>query len=207
MSLKGKIATLFFLTSLLEYNCFTMLHSFLLYNKVNQLYIYIYPHISSLLRLPPSHPSRSSQSTELISLCYAAASHQLFILHLVVYICPCHSLTSPQLTLPPPHVLKSILYICVFIPVLPLGSSAPVVFCFLFFFRFHIYALAYSICFSLSHLLHFERQTLGPSTSLQITQFCFFLWLSNIPLDICVTSSLCIHLSVDTQVASMSWLL
>ena len=48
--------TWFFLTSLLEYNCFTMVCQFLLYNKVNQLYIYIYPHISSLLRLPPSHP-------------------------------------------------------------------------------------------------------------------------------------------------------
>ena len=35
----------FFLTSLLEYNCFTMVCQFLLYNKVNQLYIYIYPHI------------------------------------------------------------------------------------------------------------------------------------------------------------------
>ena len=39
---------------------------------------------------PPSHPpyptpSRTSQSTELISLCYAAASHQPTILHLVVY--------------------------------------------------------------------------------------------------------------------------
>ena len=45
-----------FLTSLLEYNCFTMVCSFLLYNKVNQLYIYIYLHISSILRLPPSHP-------------------------------------------------------------------------------------------------------------------------------------------------------
>ena len=44
-----------FLKSLLEYNCFTMVCQFLLYNKVNQLYIYIYPHISSLLRLPPSH--------------------------------------------------------------------------------------------------------------------------------------------------------
>ena len=49
-----------FLTSLLEYNCFTMVCQFLLYNKVNQLYIYIYPHISSLLCLSPpslSHPS------------------------------------------------------------------------------------------------------------------------------------------------------
>ena len=79
-----------------------MVSQFLLYNKVNQLYIYIYPHISSLLCLSPislSYPSRWSQSTELISLCYVAASHQLSILHLVVYICPCHSLTSPQLNL------------------------------------------------------------------------------------------------------------
>ena len=47
---------LIFLTSLLEYNCFTMVCQFLLYNKVNQLYIYIYPHISSLLRLLPILP-------------------------------------------------------------------------------------------------------------------------------------------------------
>ena len=46
----------FFLTSLLEYNCFTMVCQFLLYNKVIQLYIYIYPHISSLLLLPPTLP-------------------------------------------------------------------------------------------------------------------------------------------------------
>ena len=80
-----------------------MLCQYLLYNKVNQLYVYIYPHVPSLLRLPPSslsHPSRWTQSTELISLCYAAASHQLAILHSVVYICPCHSLTSSQLPLP-----------------------------------------------------------------------------------------------------------
>ena len=60
------------LISLSEYNCFKMLCQFLLSNKVNHLYVYIYPHIPSL---PPSlsHPSRSSQSTELISLCYVAA--------------------------------------------------------------------------------------------------------------------------------------
>ena len=46
----------FFYTSLLEYNCFTMLWYFLLYNKVNQLYVYIYPHIPSLLSLPPTLP-------------------------------------------------------------------------------------------------------------------------------------------------------
>ena len=55
-----------------------MLCQFLLYHRVNHLYAYIYRHIPSL---PPSlsHPSRWSQSTELISLCYAAASHQLSV--------------------------------------------------------------------------------------------------------------------------------
>ena len=33
-----------------------MVCSFLLYNKVIQLYVYIYPHIPSLLRLPPPLP-------------------------------------------------------------------------------------------------------------------------------------------------------
>ena len=45
-----------FFNIFIEYNCFKMICQFLLYNKVNQLYIYIYPHISSLLRLPPTLP-------------------------------------------------------------------------------------------------------------------------------------------------------
>ena len=73
---------------------------------------YLFPLVSPSLPPSLSHPSRWSQSTELISLCYVAASHQLSISHLVVYICPCHSLTSSQLPLPPPCVLKSLLYIC-----------------------------------------------------------------------------------------------
>ena len=50
-----------FLTSLLEYNCITMVCQFLLYKNVNQLYIYIYPHISSLLRLTPTLPIQPLQ--------------------------------------------------------------------------------------------------------------------------------------------------
>ena len=65
------------------------------------------------------------------------------------------------------------------------------------FSRFHIYALIYDICFSLSDLLHSVGQSLGPSTSLQMTQFRSFLWLSNIPLYICTTSSLSIRLLMD----------
>ena len=138
-----------------------------------------------------SSPSRSSQSTKPISLCYAAASHQPTILHSVVYISWCYSQLHLSFALPP-HVIKSILYVYLFIPALQLGSSVP-----FFFFRFHIYVLAYGICFSLSDLLHSVWQTLGASTSLQIVQFHFFLWLSNIPLYICATSSLSIHLLMD----------
>ena len=45
------------------------------------------------------------------------------------------------------------------------------------FSRFHVYALIYDICFSLSDLLHSVWQSLGPSTSLQTTQFCSLLCL------------------------------
>ena len=69
---------------------------------------------------------------------------------------------------------------------------------FFFSLRFHIYVLAYCTCFSLSGLLHSVRQTFTPSTSLQIPPFHFFLWLSNIPLYICATSSLSIHPMMDT---------
>ena len=51
--------------------------------------------------------------------------------------------------------------------------------------RFHIYALIYNICFFLSDLLHSVKQALGSSTSLELTQICSFVWLSNIPLFIC----------------------
>ena len=67
------------------------------------------------------------------------------------------------------------------------------------------------ICVSIWYLffsfwLHSVWQILGPNTSLQITQFHFFLYLSNIPLYICATSSLSIHLLMDILVSSNSWL-
>ena len=70
---------------------------------------YLFPLASPCLPHSLSPPSRWSQSTKLICLCYAAASHQLSILRLVVYICPSHSLTLSHLALPPPRILKSIL--------------------------------------------------------------------------------------------------
>ena len=75
------------------------------------------------------------------------------------------------------------------------------------FSRFHISALIYDICFSLSDLLHSVWQSLDPSTSQQMKQFGTFLWLSNIPFYICTTTSLSIGLLMGVQVASMTQLL
>ena len=80
-------------------------------------YIPISPPSCASLPTSLTHPFRWSQNTELISMCSAAASHQLFIQHLVVYICQCYFLTSSQLPLPRPlspqvHSLRLRLYSC-----------------------------------------------------------------------------------------------
>ena len=139
---------------------------------MNQIYVYIYPHIPSLLRLPPTLPipvlyvdTKHWADLPVLCGCFPLA---IFFTFGSVYV-PCHSLTSSELTLPPPWVLKSILYVSVFTPVLTLGSSEPL------FLKFHTYVLAYGICFSLSELLHSVWQTLGPSTSLQNSILFLFM--------------------------------
>ena len=92
-----------------------------------------------------------------------------------------------------------------FPPCYPYSCSLPffVLFClvnkivYTNFFRFPVYALIYSIRSSLSNFLHFVWQSLDPSPSLHMTQFHSFLWLSNIPLCICTTSSLSMPLLMD----------
>ena len=174
---------------------------------MNQLYVYIYTHIPSLLRLPPTlnNPPLLVDTKHWADLpvlcdCFPLAIYFTFesecmsmpLCHFV----PAYPSPSPC---PQVHSLRLRLYSCL----------APRFFgtLFIYFFRFHIYVSDYCIGFSLSDLLHSVWQSLGPSTSLQITQFLFFLWLSNIPLYICAISSLSIHLLMDTEVASMSWLL
>ena len=118
----------------------------------------------------------------------------IHFIHISVYMSiPISQFITPQ---PPPTLPLSllgvhifVLYICVSISALQTSSSVP-------FSRFHIYALIYDICFSLSDLLHSVWQSLDASTSLQMTQFRSFLWLSNIPLYICTTSSLSVRLSM-----------
>ena len=145
-----------------------MLCQLLLYDKVNQLYVYIY-----LLTLgplshptPTSHPSKSSQSTKLSYLCYTAASHQLSILHMVVYMCQCYSLSSSH-PCPQVHSLCLCLHSCP-------GYHFPrfhicVYVCVCIYIYTHIYVLIHNIFFLF--LTYFVEQTPGSSTSLQMTQF------------------------------------
>ena len=144
-------ACVFLKIDLFEYNCFTILHQFLLHNKVNQPYAYICPHIPSLLSLPPILPIPPFQviakhRADLPVLCCCFPPANYFTCG-SVYMLMLLSL-RPSFALPP-HVLKSIICVYLFIPALQRGSSVP-----FFLFRFHMYVLAYGICFSLSDLLH-----------------------------------------------------
>ena len=117
----------------------------------------------------------------------------IHLIHISVYI----SIPIAQFITPPPphHSFPPLVYICLFSTTV--SQFLPWKGVHLYHFsRFYIYALIYDICFSLSDLLHSVWQSLDTSTSLQMTQFRSFLWLSNIPSYICTTTSLFIHLSM-----------
>ena len=136
-----------------------MLCQFLPYNKVNQLYVYIYPHIPSLLHLPPTLPipplqvvTKQRADLPVLCSCFQLAIYftfgSVYMSMLLSHSIPPYPSPSPC---PQVHSLRLRLYSC----------PAPrffrticfFVFCFLFF-RFHIYVLAYGICSSPSDLLH-----------------------------------------------------
>ena len=127
---------------------------FLPYINMNQTGIHI-----------PYPPSRLSQTTVLCSLCHRANSHQLSILHMVIYM-SFNATISNHLTFPFPHcVHKSVLYVCVSTTALQIGSllllnlqigssyHIPR-------FYIYIYVLIYHICFSISDLLSKSVQSL-----------------------------------------------
>ena len=131
----------FFLTSLLEYNCFTKVCQFLLYNKLNQLYINIYPHIPSLLHLPPTLPIRplyvvTKYQANLPVLCSCFPLAMYFTSGSVYKSMPffhfVSAYPSPSLC-PQVHSPRLRLYSC------PAPRFFRTIF---FFFRFHIYVLA-----------------------------------------------------------------
>ena len=145
------------------------MYQFLLYNNMSRLNVYIYPFLLGPPSQPPlCHPSRSSQSSELSSLSYIAASHScLFHTWQCIYsVLLSHFIPSSSLSTPCPsvHSLHLQLYSCPtnrFICTIFLDSiymSEYLIFVFLFLTYFTLY----------------DRQTLASSTPPQMTQFCSF---------------------------------
>ena len=169
------------------HSCFTMFYQFL--QDESAMHVHVSPVVWT------SFLFRSPQCIKQSPLCYTVCSHQLSVLYTVstVYM---HQSQSPNSS-PSCYPYICSIHLCLFLLCKQdhLYHSS----------RFHIHVLIYNTCVSLSDLLYSVRQTLGLSTSLKMTQFYSFLWLSNSPLCICITSSLSIPLLLDIQVASMSW--
>ena len=124
---------------------------------------------------------------------YTAGSYQLSILYILVYICQSQSPNSSHH--PTPCHFPQLVSIHLFST--SMSQFLPCKTVHLYHFsRFHIYALIYDICFSLSDLLHSVWQSLDPSTSLQWLNFFPFSGWVIFHLYICTTSSLSIRLSV-----------
>ena len=134
--------------------CCTRMH-------IRHSHIYI-PSLLSLPLLSSSYPSRPSQRTRLGSLCYVAASHQLSILHMVVYIY-INATFSICPTLSFPHcVHKFPLCICVSNPSLQIGSSIS-------FYRFYQFSSVAESCPTLCDPMN--RSTPGLPVHHQLLEF------------------------------------
>ena len=71
------------------------------------------------------------------------------------------------------------------------------------YWRFHIWVIPYVICSSLTYFPYIMSRSIYVAA---VGIILFFLWLRAIALYLC-TSSLSMPLSMDTEVASTSWLL
>ena len=122
-----------------------MVCQFLLYNKVNQLYIYIYPHISSLLHLPPTLPipplqvdTKHRADLPVLCGCFPLAIYftfgSVYISMPLSHFVPAYPSPSPC---PQVHSLRLHLYSC---PAPRFLRSIS------FIFRFHIYVRIYISC-------------------------------------------------------------
>ena len=154
-----------------------MLCQFLLYNKVKVICIHISP--PSWASLPPLH-AKSSQSTELSFLCYKAASCWLSALHTVVDICQCSSLSSsyPRLCV---HTWS--LHLCLY------SCTINRSICTLFLDPYICINILCLFSFWLTSLCMTDCKSIHIAVN---TQFHSFLWLSNVPLYLRITSSLLI---------------
>ena len=182
-----------------------MVCQFLLYNKVNQLYIYIHPHISCLLSLPPTFPipplqvdTKHRANLRVLCGCFPLAIYftfgSVYMSMPLSHFVPAYP--SPSLC-PQVHSLCLCLYSC----------PAPRFFRTLFFFLDSIYMCQHTVFVFLS-LTDFTRMTVSRSIHLTTNNSILFLFMAEYYSIVYMCPySLSIHLSMDTQVASMSWLL
>ena len=143
---------------------------FLLYSKVNQLYVYI-------CLLFGGFPSRFGQHRAL----EFPVHYDRFSL-VAYFICSTSSVytyVNPSLPFPPTTFLSSLAPIHLFSTTFALQIRSPLP----FFWIPHICVNMRYLFFSFR--LHSVWQFLGSSISLQVTQFHSFLWLRNSPLCIC----------------------
>ena len=130
------------------------------------MYTYIPISLPSCISLPPSlsHPSRWSQSTELISpdlpvlcSCLPLAIYftfgSVYMSMLLSHFVPASPYPSPG---PQVNSLHLRLYSC------PVPRFFRTNFFFIFFFRFHIHALVYGIFFSLTYFTLYDKLKVHP---------------------------------------------
>ena len=145
-----------------------MLCQFLLYNKVNQLCIYVYPHMSSLLCLPPTLPipplqvvTKHQADLPVLCGCFPLAIYFTFgsvymsvpLSHFIpVYpspsLCPqVHSLRLRHYSCPAPRFFRTIFF---FLDFICMCQHTVFVFLFLIYFtlqdRLQVHSPHYKIC-------------------------------------------------------------
>ena len=162
---------------------------------MNQLYVYIYPHIPSLLRLPPTLPipplwvvTKHGADLPVLCGCFPLAIYftfgSVYMSMLLSHFVSAYPSPSPC---PQVHSLRLHLY----------SYPAPRFFITIFFLDSILWVSIRYLFFSFWLTSLYMRVSRSIHLTIK-TQFCFFLWLSNIPLYICATSSLSIPLSMDT---------
>ena len=96
---------------------------FLLYNRVNQLYVYIYPHIPSLLRLPPTLPipplqvvTKHRADLPVLCSCFPLASYftfgSVYVSVLLSHFVPASPSLYPYRVCPQVHSVRLHVYSC-----------------------------------------------------------------------------------------------
>ena len=123
-----------------------MVCQFLLYNKVNQLYIYIYPHISSLLCLPRTLPipplqvvTKHQADLPVLCGCFPLAIYFTFA-NVYMSMPPSHFVPAYPSPSPCPQV-HSLVGLCLY------SHLAPRFFMTSFFFFLHsIYMCQHTVC-------------------------------------------------------------